>query len=349
MGEKRFIVILIIHMKKRGLTLGKFAPLHKGHQFLIETAIKEMNEVNIIIYDAPETTSIPLNIRSSWIKQLYPKIHVLEAWDGPTEVSNKPEIQKIHENYIINHLKIKNITHFYSSEFYGEHMSKALGAVNRIIDKKSNKINISSSLIRKDTFKYKEYTHPLVYKDLITNVVFLGAPSTGKSTIAEKLADQFNTIWMPEYGREYWEKNHIKRRLTLNQLVEIAETHIKIENEKILQANKYIFTDTNALTTYMFSLYYHGKAKPKLIKLANQSVTRYDLIFVCGNEIPYDNTWDRSGELNRLVFQKQIIAELNTNKIPYFLLEGTIQERINYVKKILKKYNKYENNLLLNH
>ena len=30
-----------MHSKKIGFTIGKFAPLHKGHQLLIETAIKE--------------------------------------------------------------------------------------------------------------------------------------------------------------------------------------------------------------------------------------------------------------------------------------------------------------------
>ena len=29
-------------MKKRGLTLGKFAPFHKGHEYLIETALEEV-------------------------------------------------------------------------------------------------------------------------------------------------------------------------------------------------------------------------------------------------------------------------------------------------------------------
>ncbi len=38
-------------MKRIGLTIGKYAPLHKGHQLLIETAIKEMDEVYCIIYD----------------------------------------------------------------------------------------------------------------------------------------------------------------------------------------------------------------------------------------------------------------------------------------------------------
>ncbi|WP_345318476.1 adenylyltransferase/cytidyltransferase family protein [Candidatus Villigracilis proximus] len=105
--------------KTHGLTLGKFAPLHKGHQLVIETALAEMDEMSVIIYDAPETTAIPLNIRSKWIKRLYPKVKVIEAWDGPTEVGDTPEIKRKHEKYIIDQLKVSGITHFYSSEFYG--------------------------------------------------------------------------------------------------------------------------------------------------------------------------------------------------------------------------------------
>jgi cytidyltransferase-like protein len=37
---------------KRGLTLGKYAPLHKGHQLVIETAFSLMDEVVVMIYDA---------------------------------------------------------------------------------------------------------------------------------------------------------------------------------------------------------------------------------------------------------------------------------------------------------
>ncbi len=54
---------------KRGLTLGKFAPLHKGHQLVIETALAEMDEAIVIIYDAPESTEVPLNVRSNWLKE----------------------------------------------------------------------------------------------------------------------------------------------------------------------------------------------------------------------------------------------------------------------------------------
>lgn len=329
--------------RKRGLTLGKFAPLHKGHQLVIETALAEMDGVLVIIYDCPEVTSVPLNIRANWIRTIYPQVTVIKAWDGPTEVGASPEIKKKHEDYILNQLKIREITHFYSSEFYGDHMSLALNAVNRIVDYSRKAIPISGTDIRQNPFTFREYLHPQVYHDLITNIVFLGAPSTGKTTIAAELAQKYNTIWMPEYGREYWENHHIERRLSLEQLVEIAEGHLEREEKLLYQANQYLFTDTNAITTYMFSLYYHGMVAPRLIELANQVISRYDLVFVCDTDIPYDDTWDRSGDVNRQNFQRQIINDLAVRKIPFFLLQGDLQTRIQFVAHILSKYQKYQN------
>ncbi|HHW00618.1 MAG TPA: AAA family ATPase [Clostridiaceae bacterium] len=75
--------------------------------------------------------------------------------------------------------------------------------VNRVVDIKRKNFPVSASTIKENPFIYREYIHPLVYSDLITNVVFAGAPSTGKTTIAEKLAAEFDMVWMPEYGREY--------------------------------------------------------------------------------------------------------------------------------------------------
>ena len=328
--------------KTHGLTLGKFAPLHKGHQLVIETALAEMDKVSVIIYDAPETTSIPLNIRSNWIKRLYPKVRVIEAWDGPTEVGDTSEIKHKHEKYIIEHLKVSGITHFYSSEFYGEHMSIALGAINRLVNPSRKIIPVSGVKIRKNPFLYREYVSPIVYQDLITNIVFLGAPSTGKTTIASKMADEYKTVWMSEYGREYWENNQVNRKLSLEQLVEIAEGHLERENELLCQANQYLFTDTNATTTFMFSMYYHQSAHDRLVELANLAQSRYDLVFLCDVDIPYDDTWDRSGDVSRKTFQKQIIGDLLARKIPFIVLTGDLETRVVKVRKILSKFQKYE-------
>lgn len=327
----------------RGLTLGKFAPLHRGHQLVIETALAEVDEVWVIIYDSPEVTNVPLQVRANWLRQLYPQVTVIEAWDGPAEVGDTPEIKQRHEDYILNHLNIRDVTHFYSSEFYGEHISRALGAIDRRVDEARQSVPISGSAIRHNPFRHRQFLHPRVYRDLITHVVLLGAPSTGKTTLAARLAAEFNTVWMPEYGREYWEQHQQQRRLSPAQLVEIAEGHLAREEALLCQANQYLFTDTNALTTALFARYYHGTVPPRLADLAGQTAARYDPIFVCDTDIPYDDTWDRSGEANRLAFQRQVIGDLVARHIPYFLLRGDLDRRVAQVRRILNRHRKYQN------
>ena len=330
-------------MATHGLTLGKYAPLHLGHQYVIETALREMDAVTVIIYDAPETTATPLSVRANWLRTLYPQLQVIEAWDGPTEVGDTLEIQQRHEDYILNRLKIRNITHFYSSEFYGEHMSRVLNAVNRLVDTKREHYSISSTRLRANLYENRQMVSPEVYRDLITRVVFVGAPSTGKTTLAKELASAFETVWMPEYGREYWETHQVERRLTPEQLVEIAEGHLEREDKLVVEANDYLFVDTNAITTYMFALDYHRSVHPRLVLLAQEAVSRYDLVFLCDADIPYANTWDRSGDVNRQIFQKRIIADLKMRRLPYILLQGDLKTRIQTVTQVLVRFQKYHN------
>ena len=166
---------------------------------------------------------------------------------------------------------------------------------------------------------------------------------TGKTTIAEDCANHFGTIWVPEYGREYWQKHQANRRLSLEQLVEIAEGHLHRENEAIQSTNKFLFTDANAITTFIFSMYYHGRATERLTQLARKAEKRYDLYILCDLEIPYDDTWDRSGEGIRDVFQKQIIGDLRTRKIPHFTLTGSRKERLKQVESFLDGFSKFKN------
>lgn len=320
-----------------GLTLGKFAPLHKGHQYVIERALAENDHLIVLIYDAPAFTPIPLPRRAGWIRALYPGIEVIECWDGPMEVGETPAIKRMHEEYILGKLQGRKIDRFYSSEFYGEHVSQALGAEDCRVDPARTSLPVSGTAIRENPFAHRAHLDPMVYWDLVTKVVFLGAPSTGKTTLVQALAERYNTVWMPEYGREYWEQHQSDRRLTPEQLVEIAEGHREREEQLVMEANRYFFIDTDATTTRQFAMYYHGFALPHLEKLAGETLQRYDTFILCEDDIPYDDTWDRSGEVNRTVFQKQIVADLTLRKIPFVRVGGPLAARIARVGKVLNR------------
>jgi NadR type nicotinamide-nucleotide adenylyltransferase len=329
-------------MKKTALTLGKYAPLHRGHQYVFDTALAECDELVVLIYDT-KVISTPLHIRAGWIRALYPQVTVIECWDGPEGYSSERAFEILQEEYILQMLAGRRITHFYSSEFYGDHVSKALGALDRRLDEARATVPISATMIRENPLQYRNYVSDLVYKDLITKVVFVGAMSTGKSTLTEALAQKYQTTFAPEYGREYWTTHQIDRRIGFEAFDEIAIGHLAREEEALLQANRYLFVDTNAITTYLYALDYHGKAPVLLTQIALENASRYDLFFLCDADIPYDDTWDRSGDQKRQVFQKQVIADLQERRIPYITLSGSLEQRMAKVEAVLAGFVKYSN------
>lgn len=153
-------------MKKTGLTLGKYAPFHKGHEYVLETMLKEMDEVIVVIYDT-DVTTIPLQARAGWIQKIYPSVIVIEARGGPDGVPHDREYEIREEQFISGLLDGKKITAFYSSEYYGEHMSKALGCIDRRVDEAREVVPISARLIREDPYKFREYISDMVYQDLL--------------------------------------------------------------------------------------------------------------------------------------------------------------------------------------
>jgi len=322
--------------KKVGLTLGKFAPFHKGHQFVIESALREVDHLKVIVYEATDVTRIPLEVRTRWIERIYPSVEVIRGYEGPQTKGDGISIQKEHEDYVTRVLGINGITHFFSSEIYGEHMSKHLGAINCVVDLQRFNFPISATMIRENPYRYKRYLNPIVYRSLIHNVVFLGGPGSGKSSITSFLSSKCETAFMPEFGREYWERFAVQRRLSTHQLLEIALTHLKRENELLESANNYLFTDTNALTTHLFSMYYHGESLPGLKHLAESCFSRYDSVFVCSPDFPYPDTVDRSGEANRQYLHDATVSALTSLHVPFKLLSGSLDARVDQVMKHLR-------------
>lgn len=156
-------------MKKIGFTIGKFAPLHKGHQFLIETALKEMDEFYVVIYDT-NVINISIEQRAQWIKKLYPKVKIIYAYNSPKKYGLDKKSVEIQMSYLSNLIKDIPVTHFYSSELYGEKVANYLNIENRLVDLERKNVPISATLIRKDYLKESEYIENFIYLDIIKKI-----------------------------------------------------------------------------------------------------------------------------------------------------------------------------------
>ena len=133
--------------KKIGFTIGKFAPFHKGHSYLIETALKEMDEFYVVVYDTPQF-NISMQTKINVIKKKYPNVKLIEAYNSPKQIGLDQKSVGIQMKYLSNLIKKIKPTHFYSSEDYGEYVAKYLNIENRIVDKERIKYPISATMIR---------------------------------------------------------------------------------------------------------------------------------------------------------------------------------------------------------
>ncbi len=319
-----------------GLVLGKFAPLHKGHQWLIEQAHARVDRLYVLVYESPEITDAPgLTTRAGWVRRLYPDARVLEGWGAPSSQGRDPAIMREQEDYLRG-LMPEPITHFFSSEWYGAHVATALGAEDVRVDMARERFPVSATRVRENVRACREFLDPLVHRDLIPKVVLLGAESTGKTTLAARLAADHGTLWMPEHGRDYWLRHQDAHgRLSPAQLVELAQEHRALEDALALEADRWLFVDTNALTTAAFCRWYHGFVPDELEALAAAAATRYRHTFLCADDIPYVEDGTRNGAGHRADFQRWIVADLAARAIPYHTLRGPLPAREAEVARVL--------------
>jgi len=65
----------------------------------------------------------------------------------------------------------------------------------------------------------------------LKKIVIIGPESTGKSTLSKQLAEHYNTLWCPEFAREYLLKNGMN--YTYDDLLHIAKGQMALEDEYI--------------------------------------------------------------------------------------------------------------------
>ena len=318
----------------RGLVVGKFAPLHKGHQFLLETALRECESVTVLVYSNPDFPAMPSEIRAAWLRALYPRLEVFVPDDPPPNESSDLEQREFVRRWLL--ARGIEVDVVFTSEGYGEGFAAHLGVTHKLVDLERRRVAVSGTQIRADIHGSRHQLAPLVYAHFVQKVVFLGAESTGKSTLTASMALEFDTAFVPEVGREVWEsKNGV---LELSDYVDIAERHRDLEETALLESTRYLFVDTNAITTMFLGYAYEGDGLPELTQLARDAQTRYQHIFLCDTDFAFVQDGWRDNDFWRKRAQGLIKYDLTVRGLPYTLVSGGLETRVRQVKSALESH-----------
>lgn len=173
-----------------------------------------------------------------------------------------------------------------------------------------------------------------------------GPESTGKSTLSELLARHYNTVWVPEYAREYLQNKWNNQRKTCEQkdLIPIAIGQMALENELSKKADKILICDTDLLETKVYSEeYYGGFVDPDLNKAASEN--QYDLYLLSYIDTIWeaDDLRDRPTQREEM-FQAFEMALVNSNR-PYIILKGKVRERMKTAVQAIDKILSSKSNL----
>ena len=173
-------------------------------------------------------------------------------------------------------------------------------------------------------------------------VVLFGPESTGKTTLSRQLARHYNSVWVPEYAREYLQDKWNNERKTCEpeDLLPIAEGQMRLENKLAQKTDSVLICDTDLLETKVYSeAYYLGSCDPILEKYALENT--YDLYFLTYIDTPWEADDLRDKPEQRIEMFKAFENELIKNKKPYVLLKGSKEARlktvINHIDNLLNK------------
>jgi len=172
----------------------------------------------------------------------------------------------------------------------------------------------------------------------IIKVVLFGPESTGKTTLSRQLAIHYNTVWVPEYAREYLQKkwNNERKTCETSDLIPIAIGQMKFENKLAKKADRILICDTDLLETKVYSeTYYKGVVDDDLNHYALKN--QYDLYFLTNIDTPWeiDDLRDKPNERSEMFDAFE--TALNIYDRLYIILSGDKKTRLNTAIKAIDK------------
>ncbi|MCC6269697.1 MAG: AAA family ATPase [Microbacteriaceae bacterium] len=310
-----------------GLVIGKFYPLHAGHSFLIRHALRSCDTVTVQVFGS-SVESISLEERTAWVREEFPTARVVSAMDDAPVDFDSDGAWRTHVR-LIESLLTTPVDAVFTSDAYGQELARRLSAEWVPVDPQRMSVPVSGTAIRADLVGHWAELPASARASLTARVVVLGAESTGSTTLAEALAHELHTHWVPEYGREY---------SLIREGGPFAEWHTEefdlvvdrqIAREWAARRTApvpVIVCDTDVLATALWHERYLGAPAPQI--LATAKVHRPTFYVLTGDDIPFVQDGIRDGEHLRHEMAERFRTTLRAQSVPFIEVRGSVAERV---------------------
>lgn len=322
-------------MRKVGMYGGSFNPLHLGHVNDIIRASSYVEELYLILSVTDDSKEIDHRIRFMWLKNLtkdIPNVTVLEIFDQST--SKDVYDWKTGRDDILNAVNKQIDVVFCGDDYKGTNKFEILYPNSEVYYFDRSEVNISSTEIRKNPYKYFEYLPDIVKPYYTKKVIVVGTESCGKSTLVRNLSKAYNTTYVEEVGRDICDDAGGIDNMLPAHYEEIIYKHKMKENEMFKKANKVLFIDTEALITLYYYKLQFGETneyKEEFEKLATatSNLNKYDLWIYLEPDVKWvqDGTRTYGNDEIRKENNNILKGILNDLNIKYVCISGDYQER----------------------
>lgn len=312
---------------KRGFLLGKFMPPHAGHVTLIQAAQALVEELTILVCSLPDDP-IPGELRVEWMRRLFPDSRVFwQSKPVPQRPDDDPDFWRAWTAVVARHHP-EPIDYLFAGESYGAELAHHVGGTfvplgGRVLNADRNGIGgLSGEAIRAEPWRYWDYLPHPVRNHYALTVCLHGIESVGKSSLAERLADHYETTFVPEYGRSHCETHGTDCRE--EDLMLIGKAQQAMIEAARPWANRLLVADTDALMTAAWSQMMIGYLPDLLI-----SQRKADLYLMLGSDAPFvdDGTRVYKTSEQREKFDRIARATLVQCRTNFVEIRGSWEQR----------------------
>ncbi len=162
---------------------------------------------------------------------------------------------------------------------------------------------------------------------VVKRIAIIGPESTGKTWLAKKLSNHYNTEMVSEFAREYF--NDKEYKYSPDILVDIAKGQLENEEVAALSSNGILFCDTDFIVMKIWSKVVFDFVPDWIEKQVSEHV--YDLYLLCFPDLEWEPDSLRSNPHNRQYIYDLFVNELEENNFNYKVVKELGNRRIKNV------------------